>query len=815
MDPTDTAPTADLGLDDRCLVLGGATAWRTHGFPAAGLPVIKMSDGPNGVRGEAGPEGLVPGVVVPVGIALGATWDPDLVARVADLLGKEAVRKGAHVLLGPTVNLARTPVGGRVFEGYSEDPELTARLAVAFVRGVQAHDVGVTVKHFVANDTEVERMTVDARVAEDVLREYHLRPFEAAVKEAGAWGVMSAYNKVNGDHCAESHWLLTEVLRDDWGFDGYVVSDWGGVHDTVGAARAGLTLAMPGPQTVFGPPLAAAVRRGDVDEEQVDGRVAELRLLAERTRAAERSADKAQETVDDPAERALCREAAVAGLVLARNEGATLPLAPEARVVVIGPNAVRTRIMGGGSSTLRPLSQPTIAEALAERLGDRLTGVHEGTTIDRHLPTVGADRARTPDGRPGLLVEFRDSPDPDAPVVATLVTEQSAMSNFGSAPDGIGEGQYRVTLVGEVVPEHDGPHRFGAIITGKGRVTVGDTVVLDDPDRSLPRGEWLFGFGCEEQTAVVECTAGVPVPVSIATTGVRRLAALSFGMAPVSPPPRIEQAEAAAAEADVAVVVVGTSDEWETEGVDRTTIALPGDQDELVRRVAAAAPRTVVVVNAGGPVALPWLEEVDAVLLASFGGQGTGPAVTDVLLGEADPGGRLPVTYPVRLEDAPAWPHYAPVDGVQTYGEGRLFGYRGHDASGVAPALPFGHGLSYGPSTWGEARLSSGADGSVAADEGVTVAVDVTATGDRPATEVVQVYVTHPHPDQPPKALAAFAKTVVAPGATATVEVAVPAAAWRRWDLATGGWVVDPGPRQLLVAASAADVRSTLTIDIA
>ncbi len=821
MEPTDTAPSTDLSLDDRCLLLGGATAWRTHGFPEAGLPVIKMSDGPNGVRGEAGPEGLVPGVVVPVGIALGATWDPALVERVADLLGKEAVRKGAHVLLGPTVNLARTPIGGRVFEGYSEDPELTARLAVAFVRGVQAHDVGVTVKHFVANDTEVDRLSVDARVAEDVLREYHLRPFEAAVKEADAWGIMSAYNKLNGEHCAENHWLLTEVLREDWGFDGYVVSDWGGVHDTVGAARAGLTLAMPGPETVFGPALAAAVRRGDVDEEQVDGRVAELRLLAERTRAAERSADKAQETVEDPAERALCREAAVAGLVLARNEEAALPLAPEARVVVIGPNAVHTRALGGGSSTLRSLDQPTIAEALTDRLGDRLLGVHQGTTIDRHLPVVDRDRARTPDGRPGFLVEFRNGTDPDAPVVATQVTERSAVTNFGSAPDGVGDGQYRITIVGEVVPEHDGPHRFGATITGKGRVTVGDTVVLDDPDRTLPRGEWLYGFGCEEQTEVVECRAGVPVPVHISTTGVRRFAAVSFGMAPVIPPPRIEQAEAAAAEADVAVVVVGTSDEWETEGADRTTIALPGDQDELVRRVAAAAPHTVVVVNAGGPVALPWLDEVDAVLLASFGGQETGPAVADVLVGAADPGGRLPVTYPVRLEDAPAWPHYAPVDGVQTYGEGRLFGYRGHDASGVAPTLPFGHGLSYGPSTWGEARLSagstgpSGSAGSVAADEGVTVAVDVTATGDRPATEVVQVYVTHPHPDQPPKALAAFAKAVVAPGDTVTVEVAVPAAAWRRWDLGTGGWVVDPGPRQVLVAASAADVRSTLTVDVA
>ncbi len=810
-----TRPDADTrpapSLDDRCRSLGGATAWRTHELAAAGLPALKVSDGPNGVRGEAEPEGLVRGVAVPVGIALGATWDPDLVQRVGDLLGREAIRKGAHVLLGPTVNLARTPIGGRVFEGYSEDPELTARLAVAFVRGVQAHDVGVTVKHLVANDTEVERMDVDVRVGEDVLRELYLRPFEAAVREAGAWGVMSAYNRLRGEFCAQNRWLLTDVLRDEWGFDGVVVTDWGGAHDTVGAARAGLTLAMPGPDTVFGPALAAAVERGEVEEAAVDARVAELVLLADRTRAAERPATRPQVAVDEPAERSLCREAAVAGFVLARNEGAALPLAADAAVVVIGPNAVRTRTMGGGSSTLRPLSEVSIADALSDRLGDRLVGVHQGTRIDRHAPVVEAGRLRTPDGREGLLVELRDGTDPDAPVVATLTSERSGFAAFGSTPDGVGDGEFRATLVGHVVPEVDGPHRVGALLTGKGRVTVGDTVVLDDPTRSLPRGDWMFGYGSEEQAAVVECRAGEPLPVSISTTGVRRFGAISFGMAPIGGPSPIDEAVAAAAAAEVAVVVVGTSDEWETEGVDRTTIALPGDQDELVSRVAAAAPSTVVVVNAGGPVAMPWIDEVDAVLLASFGGQETGPAVAAVLAGDADPGGRLPVSYPRRLEDAPAWPHYAPVDGVQTYVEGRLVGYRGHDASGVQPLLPFGHGLSYGSSRWSGARLSAER---IAGDESVFVEVDVTATGDRAATDVVQVYVSHPHPDMAPKALAGFAKAVVEPGATTTVSVELGPVAWRRWDVDVGCWVIDPGRREVIVAASAADVRARLALDV-
>lgn len=802
-----------LSLDQRCRLLGGATSWRTHAIEEADVPAIKMSDGPNGARGEnAGALG-VPGVVVPVGIALGATWDPQLVERVGDLLGKEAQRRGAHVLLGPTVNIMRTPVGGRVFECYSEDPELSARLAVGFVRGVQAHDVAVTVKHLVGNDTEIERMTVDVRMAESVLREIYLRPFEAAVTEAGAWGVMSAYNRLFGEFCAENRRLLIDILREEWGFDGFVVSDWGGAHDTVAAARGGLTVAMPGPTTVFGPRLADAVRSGAVDEEHVSDRVAELGRLIERTHAHTLSADRPQESVDDPDERALCRLAAQSSLVLVRNEGAALPLAQGSTVAVIGPNAAKTRIMGGGSASLRPLPNRSILEALADRLGDAVLSHSPGASIEKIVPAFEGAALRTPDGREGLLVEFRNGSDAAAPVVATAIAESSSYMSFGSTPEGVeGDGQFSVTLVGEIVPSDAGPHVLGAMLTGKGRVTIGDTVVLDDPDRSLPRGDWVFGNGSEEQTAVVELRAGEALPVSISTTGIKGFAAVHLGARPVDPPPLIDEAVAAARAADVALVVVGTTDEWETEGVDRTTIALPGEQDELVHRVAAASARTVVVVNAGGPVAMPWLSEVDAVLVASFAGQEAGPAVASVLAGDADPGGRLPVTYPLRLEDSPAWPHYRPVDGVQTYGEGRHVGYRGHEASRVAPLFPFGHGLSYGSSQWSDFELSAE---EIPADGSLTVSVKITCTGDRPVTDVVQIYVTHPDPDMPPKTLAGFAKRQLGPGESAVVEVELESVAWRRWDDSAADWVFDEGPREVVIAASAADERARLSFHLA
>ena len=803
-----------LTLEEKCRILGGASTWRTHPGPSGDVPVVKMSDGPNGVRGDGLGATRTPGVVIPVGIALGATWDAELVGELADLLGRETVRKGAHVLLAPTVNLQRTPVGGRVFECFSEDPELTARLAVAYVRGVQAHDVAVTVKHFVVNDTEIDRMTVDVQADDRTLRELYLRPFEAAVTEAGAWGIMSAYNQLRGEHCAQSRWLLTDVLRDEWGFDGFVVSDWFGSHDTVGSAHAGLNVAMPGPKTIYGARLQRAVEVGDVDEATVDALVDDVVRLAERTHADRLSSERDEQTVDEPSERALCRRAVVAGAVLARNEGA-LPIAPGARIALVGPNASGTRIMGGGSASLEPLPNRSILEALEARA----EVVHEpGVRIDRLPPPLGSRSLRTPDGEPGLLVEYRNGHDPDSDIVFTEASRSSMVRFFGSTPAGVDPARFLVTMRGEYVPEVSGRHELSAVITGGGHVRVGDEDVLDDPDHRLPRGPLFFGLGSEEQTAVLDAEAGVPVPVHITCTGVGGFSAIRLGVRPPDPADMIGLAVAAAADADVAVVVVGTNDEWETEGEDRTTISLPGDQDELVRRVAAANPNTVVVVNAGSPVAMPWLDDVSAVLITYFGGIEMGDGVADVLLGDADPGGRLPITYPVALEDTPAWPHYRPVDGVQRYGEGLLMGYRGFDAAGTAPLLPFGHGLSYGTSTWPKATTTTTSIAAADLEAGATVDVDVVveATGDRDATAVVQGYVAPVDPpvERAPKTLGTWSRVVVPAGDSTTTTLRFGATALRRWDDVDGRWVIDPGPVDLIVAASATDERHRIRVTV-
>jgi len=832
------AALASLDLADKCQLVAGQTTWRTWAFPEAGIPQIKMSDGPNGVRGEGHGGSGTPGVVVPSGITLGATWDVDLVGEIGELLGREAQRKGTHVLLGPTVNLHRTPVGGRTFECYSEDPELSGALAAAYIRGVQSHDVAVTVKHFVCNDTEIERMSVDVEVDERPLRELYLRPFERAVIEGGAWGVMSAYNRLRGAFCAENHALLTRILRDEWGFDGVVVSDWFGVHETVGAANARLDIEMPGPVRVYGQRLVDAVGRGDVDEEQVDHLVRDILVLANRVHADERPADAPEESVDDPAERALTRRAAIAGTVLLRNDpldaGPVLPLDPAtlSTVAVIGPNAIVDRSMGGGSASLVPFRRRSLLQALTDRIGPNSpTGAtityEPGVRIDKLTPVVSSSRLRQPNGQSGLLVSYVNGQDWDGEAVVEERAPGSLVRFFGSTPAGVDAGSFSGRIEGSFLPEVDGPHEIGVVATGPVRVVVGEgpdaVTIVDDPAAELPRSEEFFGTGSVEVVGTVDCRADQPIPLSIRFSSGGGFAAVRVGFRQPDPPDLLERAVASAAAADAAIVVVGTNDEWETEGSDRTTMSLPGRQDELVRRVVAANPRTAVVVNAGSPVTLDWAAgdgdgAARAVVTSFFAGQEQAEGIVDVLLGVADPGGRLATTYPARLEDHPAYLHHRPDHdragtGVQRYGEGLFIGYRYYDARALPPRFPFGHGLSYGSATWGEPEADTTG---ISTDGTVAVTIRITVDGARASTQVVQGYVAPIDPPcvRPPKELRAWAKVVVEPGTTEEVTLRFGPDAFHRWDPSTGGWVVDPGEYDLVLAASASDERARVRVTV-
>ena len=799
-----------MTLEEKCRLLGGASSWRTNAIPRLGIPAIKMSDGPNGVRGESQGTTRTPGLNIPTSIVVGASWDVHLALQLGVLLGREVRRKAVHVVLAPTVNLHRTPIGGRTFECLSEDPELSAQMASAIVRGVQSQEVAVTVKHFAANDTEVDRMTVDALVDETVLREFYLRPFESTVIDAGAWGVMSSYNRVNGHHAANNRELLHEILRVDWGFDGFVVSDWFGAHDTVESIRAGLDIPMPGPSTIYGKKLLKAAEQGVVAEADIDARVETVLRLIERTRADEFPASSVEITVDDEYEREIVRNAAVAGTVLVRNVANALPLEPGSvdSIAVVGPNSRATRTQGGGSSGMQAMHTSTILDGLRDRYGDHVVSWRRGTSIDKLAPVVEAERMRTPEGAFGWCVDYFDRDEVNSTPRYSTITDRSVLTFFGAAPQGVDPFDFTVVVTGEFIPEVDGTHDVSLVITGMGSLSVNGQVVVDDPLGQLPRSREYFGFGSEEQVHGIPMKKGVPVKFEARMRTRAGFSALRIGIAEPLDTNELKDAVAFAAKADAAIVVVGTNDEWETEGHDRDSIALPGQQDELVRQIAAVNPRTIVVVNAGAPVAMPWFNDVHAILIGFFGGMEMGNAVARIIAGDDDPGGRLPVVYPVRLEDSPAMRDYAPVDGVQRYTEGEWYGWRGQAKNGVDPLIPFGFGLSYGESVWGAPRVT--VDRSWPRCE---VVVPASCVSSRPATEVVQCYVRRAGDSNPPR-LAGWSKRLVQPSSFADIPVQIPWTAFRRWNPGRRTWQVQGGKWEILVATSSLDIRTSLIVEI-
>ena len=797
---------AKLTLEQKVRLLTGADWWALHPEPAIGLRAIVVSDGPVGVRGTRNDEKDT-SVSLPSATALAASWDPELLGRAARLLAAEARRKGVDVVLGPTVNLHRSPRGGRHFECYSEDPLLTAALGTAYVHALQECGVGATPKHYVANDSETDRLTVDVRVDERTLREVYLRPFEEMVRAGGAWLVMAAYNSVNGITMTE-HPLLAEPLKGEWGFDGVVVSDWFAARSAGAAGAGGLDLVMPSDNTPWGDDLVAAVRAGDVSEAAVDDKVRRLLRLAARVGALAGGPPAAPvPPVPDPA--AEVRAAAADGMVLLSNPDGVLPVDAGAvrRLALIGPHAVVARTQGGGSAHVNAPYTVSPLEGLRSALGDRVEVTHmPGATPDEGLIPVAAPLVSVPGtGEAGLLVEWLAG---DGSVLGTDRRLSGALRyTSGDLPPGAA----RLRATGRLRADEPGEWRVG--LTGIGHFTLavdGETVYdeavfpgggdlvsvfADPPARAVTR---TLAAGQELPVAMTyDLPAGIPA--TLCTLGYERPARDAAA--------ELERAAAAARDADIAVVVVGTTERVESEGIDRTSLALPGNQDELVRVVAAANPRTVVVVNAGSPVIMPWRDEVAAVLLAWFGGQEMGHALADVLLGTAEPGGRLPTTWPAAEVDVPVL-STTPVDGRLEYAEGIHIGYRAWLRAGRTPAHPFGHGLGY--TTWEYEDVAVVRDG-----DAVAARVTVRNAGARRGKEVVQAYLSRAQSavERPAAWLAGFAVVRAEPGETVTLNVPLDRRAVAHWSPAEGAWRVEPGTFRLAVGRSVADIR--LATDLA
>ena len=624
------------------------------------------------------------------------------------------------------------------------------------MRGVQAEGVATTAKHFVANDAEFERHTIDSVVDERPLREIYLVPFELAVKEGETLGIMTGYNRLNGTYCSEHRELLTQILRKEWGFQGFVVSDWLSAGSTKESAEAGLDLQMPGPGRFFGSALADAVRAGEVEESVVD----------------------------------------------------------------------------------------TPLQALRERLGDGVEIVHErGCWTERTTPAIAASEILASSGKAGLEIAFFANLDGSGEPVRRISGSDSKLLYFGAPATNVPAAGFSFRAVGRFTPTQSGVHSFTLMQAGRARLLIDGEVVLDGVASPPPRGTAFFGMGSEEVEAQVELRAGEAVDLEIYYTAQDSvfLQGVVIGHKPPLEDDMLESAVAAAANADAVVIVVGTNDDWESEGEDRESMNLPGDQDELVRRVCAVNSRTVVCVNSGSPVTMEWADEPAALLQIWFGGQEMANALIDVLLGDAEPGGRLPTTFPLRLEHNPSFGNFPGENSEIRYGEGLLVGYRWYDTRQLPVRFPFGYGLSYTTFEIGSPRLSADSHGP---GDLLRVEVPVTNTGPRVGTEVVQCYVAGPASRlfRPRRELRAFAKVELSPGECRDVTLLLDNRSFAYWDpgdtifeallerpggaprvVPTGGglahrseagWYVDAGRHELHLGRSSADTSRVCQVEV-
>ncbi|MGY3379990.1 beta-glucosidase [Arthrobacter sp. TE12231] len=788
-----------LPVAEKIRLLNGSGLWFTQAEPRLGLPKITVSDGPVGVRGHRDNE-AAGAVNLPSATCLASSWDRRLMARVGRLLAAEARRQEVDVVLGPTMNLHRSPLAGRNFECLSEDPLLTGELAAAYVDGIQGQGIGACPKHFVANEAETERMTVNNLIDERTLHEVYLAPFERVVKQARPWMIMAAYNGVNGKPMTENP-LTENPLKTEWGFDGAVVSDWHAVYSTVDSALSATDLAMPGPEELWGDPLVKANASGLVPEAVIDGKVRRLLTLGRRVEEGRRQ-EPAEPKAGPETGAAVAREAAAAGFVLLENHDRILPLAPRdiTSLAVIGPAAMDPRTQGGGSASVFPSYTVAPAAGLRARLGDgaQLTtvqgawlsdGLREPRDAECHAPGQAPGRAPG-SGQRRVRLTWRGA-------AGTLAEEYGPRTTLTRGAGAIPDGATAVDIETIFTPQVSGLWKLGFKAIGHATLEVnGESVAAADSRHRYADIEAVL-IGAPEEAADVELAAGEPVRLTLRYTWHPDATLFRVGLAVDEPrgPADLEIAKAAAAAgaADVAVVMVGTSGAVESEGFDRTSLALPGRQDDLVRAVIAANPRTVVVVNAGAPVEMPWRNDAAAVLLVWFPGMEFGNALADVLFGDTEPGGHLPTTWPAALADAPVR-DTRPRHGQLEYTEGLHVGYRGwarqatHASQTGQPAAPaywLGHGLGYTTFAVDGFRLL----GAPAPGDDLQAVLTICNAGFRAGKYLAQIYADAPESavERPDFWLAGFATAHIPAGERREITVTLPGRTFQHWN-AGRGW---------------------------
>ncbi|PVH81577.1 glycoside hydrolase family 3 protein [Cadophora sp. DSE1049] len=781
--------------------LVGKDFWHTTDIPRLGIPSIRLSDGPNGVRGTRFFDS-VPAACLPCGTAIGATFDTELALSIGHLLAAEAKAKGAHVLLGPTINIQRGPLGGRGFESYSEDPFLSGMLAGYYCKGIQERDIVATLKHFVCNDQEDQRMAVNSILTERALREIYLLPFMIAIKLSQPGAIMTAYNQVNGTHAAENMHLLKEILREEWKWNGLVMSDWFGTYSTTDAINAGLDLEMPGPSRWRGPALAHAVVANKVKAKQLNARRDESGVAENAT----------EHKLNRPEDRQLLRKVAAESIVLLKNEDNVLPLQNSKKIAVIGPNSKITTYCGGGSASLRAYYTVCPFDGIvAQATGG--VGFAQGCYGHQSLPQLGAV-LKTVDGCIGFTMKVYNEP-PESKernlIEERLLTD--AMIFFIDYSHPKLETIWYADAEGIFTAEESGLYDFGICVQGTARLYIDGKLVVSNVENQRS-GPSFLGSGTVEEVGTMEMVAGKQYRVLLQwgcakTSKLKAEGVVDFGHGgfrfsgckKLDPKESIKQATDLAKTVDQVVLFAGLSGEWETEGQDREHMDLPPHTDELICNVLEANPNTVVVIQSGTPVSMPWIDSAKAVLHAWYGGNETGNGVADIIYGNVNPCGKLPLTIPRLVEENPAYLNYRSEGGRTLYGEDVYVGYRYYDKVGMPALFPFGHGLSYTTFSISSPKVKS------KTEDTLSVLTIVKNTGSIPGSEVVQIYVAHSSPriNRPKRELKGFKKVFLAPGEERGVELQLNLkAATSFWDEYNEEWCSQKGKYNVFVGNSSA-----------
>jgi beta-glucosidase len=782
-----------LTQDEKLSLLTG-TGFTSQPIPRLGIPPMAMADAGQGVRGGSGTT-LGPASLFPSGVAMASTWNPELVGRIGRAIGEEGRNKGTgvQVMLGPAINIHRTPLGGRNGEYFSEDPFLAARLAVGYVRGMQSTGVAACLKHYAANNQETDRFNVDVRVGERALREIYLPAFEAGVKEGGAWTVMASYNRINGAYATANHYLLKDVLKRGWGFNGLVMSDWGAVHET-DVPAAGTDLEMPGPGLVTRERLQQALAAGQVQQVDIDDAV--LRLLRTMVRVGLVDGLPAPDhtVVNSPDHQRLAREAAEQAVVLLKNQGGLLPLhrARLHSIAVIGQGAQGMQYGAAGSPGLDPFYHVSPLDGIRSHAGAGISvryarGYSEGAPIP-------ASALTTPAGAHGLHAEYFAGTNLQGQPLLSRDEPGIDLQTSGPPALGVPAINYSTRWTGRLTAPVTGHYRLIFTVDDGVRLFLDGKLLIDQWNDGASRP---FSVG-------VDLVAGRSHDVRVEYYQHLGDAVAHLNWVRPNDRPYGDAIEAARA-SDVAVVCV-TTNGTEGEGNDRPSMDLPDGQDDLIRAVAAANPRTVVVLNNGTPVDMRgWLARVPALIEAWFPGQEGGNALAAILFGDINPSGKLPDTLAAHREDYPDYGNYPETGGREHYAEGIYVGYRHFDRANIAPLFPFGYGLSYTTFRYADLRVS----GSLRPGGTVTVRANVTNTGARAGAEVAELYLHDPHPriDKPVRELKGFNKVTLQPGETKTVTFTLTPRDLAYFDVPGKGWRADAGVYEVQVGASSRDIR--------